>query len=92
MLAQREAHLLTTAARRLRHRISGGMTTHDPFHACQDHLLSLARAHVERVIVEQFSSAAASAAPSIRTTLKDLSDLFALSRLEADGAWFLERG
>ncbi len=90
--SQREHHLLATVARRLRHRIANGMSSHDAFHECQDHLVAVARAHVERVVAERFTEASATAEPSIRTTLKAACDLFALSRLEADRAWFLERG
>lgn len=91
-LAHRERHLVASAARRLRHRIARGMASHDAFLECQDHLVSLARAHVERLVSERFTAAVEQADTSIRPVLRTLRSLFALSRLEADRAWYLESG
>ena len=88
--ADREDRLLITAARRLRQRISNGVSLHDAFHECQDHLVSLAKAHVERLILKRFASVVRESEASVQPVLKSLCDLFALSRLEADRAWFLE--
>ena len=90
--AYREEHLLASAARRLRHRIGQGMDSHDAFHECQDHLLALAWAHVERGIVERFGEGIESCDESLRPVLRRLCDLYSLSRLEADRAWYLESG
>ncbi len=60
---------------------------------CQDHLLALAHAHVEREILQQFHDAIDDVpATQLQSILKTLCDLFALSRIEADRGWFLEQG
>ena len=88
----REEHLLTTAASRIKARLDRGM---DPFHAfgeCQDHLLRLANAHVERVILEPFTAAVEASSGGQKEILTLLRDLFALWRIEEDRGWFLETG
>lgn len=96
----REDRLLESAARRLKARIDDGMDSFDAMNECQDHLISLARAHVERRVAEVFreeirglgggpeDAAAGDAAPPLEL----LADLYALSCLEADRGWFLESG
>jgi acyl-CoA oxidase len=89
----REERLLASAAGWLRARIQDGMDSFLAFNECQDHLLALARAHVERVVLERFRAAAGGQAdPALRAMLTDLCDLFALARLEADEGWFLTSG
>lgn len=76
----RERRLLSSLARRLRHRLRQGK---DPFLAlgdCQQHALALTRAHVERLLVE--------AAPDEDRW----GQLYALGCLVEDRAWFLEQG
>jgi len=55
----REESLLRSVAARLRHRIQEGQDSYHAFNDCQDHLLSTAQAHVERVVLEQFIEAVA---------------------------------
>jgi acyl-CoA oxidase len=92
----REDRLLHTAARRLKHRIDEGMDSFDAMNECQDHLVALARAHVERIVLERFRAAVercrTAEGPEIGTLLDTLADLYALARLEADRGWFLESG
>ncbi len=92
----RESRLLHTAAARLKHRIDQGMDSFHAMNECQDHLVHLARAHVERTVLESFRAevqrAAESEGEEVGQVLDLLSDLFALSRLERDRAWFLESG
>ena len=90
-MGDRESALLDSAARRLRARIGEGADPFDAFAACQDHLLALARAHVERVVVEQFARAVAQADERFAGPLRTCYELYVLSRLEADRGWFLER-
>lgn len=52
----REEHLLGAVARRLEWRIDGGMDSFQALVECQDHLVETARAHVERVVLEQFAA------------------------------------
>lgn len=83
----REEHLLGTVARRLRKRLAAGMEPTQAMLECQTHLLAVARAHVERLIVER-ANEAATATPTLRPVLA----LHALARLEADAGWLLEHG
>ena len=89
----REERLLASAAARLRRRIDEGADSFDAFNACQDHLLALASAHVERVVLEQIRAAVVREADAgLRAVLGRLAELFALARLEADEGWFLRSG
>lgn len=88
----REDQLLVSVARRLKSKIDKGTDSYLAFNECQDHLLSLGRAYVERVVVERFQTAVEEAPEQLRPVLKDLCDLYALHRLYEDRAWFLEHG
>ncbi len=89
----REERLMSTAAQRLKRRIDEGMDSFAALNECQDHLVTLARASVERVIAERFVERVRQTQDGMLVgVLRTLSDLFALSRLEADRGWFLESG
>lgn len=89
----REERLLTTAARRMQGRISAGQDSFDALNEVQDHLVSLARAHVERVLFDHFQEGITRQKDlKIIRVLRTLRDLYALSRIEADRGWFLEAG
>lgn len=89
----REERLLGSAARRLKARIDDGMESFQAMNEVQDHLVTLARAHTERLLLEAFVQGVTRApTPGISETLRTLASLFALERLEADRAWFLEAG
>lgn len=91
-LAWREQHLLSSAARRLKKRIDDGMDSHQALIDCQDHLLKLALAHVERVVLDSFAQAVeACEDEAVAKVLSDLCDLYALERIEADRGWFLSQ-
>ncbi len=89
----REDHLLETLARRLKKRIDRGVGTHRALIECQDHLVETAKAHVERMMLEQFAGAVDGCSnPELSKILGTLCDLFALSRIELDRGWFQEHG
>ncbi|MCE7989646.1 MAG: acyl-CoA oxidase, partial [Caldilinea sp. CFX5] len=89
----REQRLVTSLARRLRARLERGMTAHDAMIECQDHLVNLAQAYIERVILEQFVAGVARVEdPVLAAILKPLCDLFALWHLEQHKGWYLETG
>jgi len=93
LFEDREKHVLEGLARRLR---KAGEPNADPFavfnHA-QDHLLRLARVHVERVLLEAFVAALERVEdPAVRALLDRVCSLYALSTIEADLAWFLGHG
>jgi acyl-CoA oxidase len=89
----REERLLFSAGRRLRALIQDGVDSFDALNRVQDHLLALADAHVERLVLEAFRKGVARA-PSAAAAerLAGLAALWGLARLEADRGWFLESG
>ncbi len=92
-LSWREDHLLASAARRLKKRLDSGMDSFAALIECQDHLVELAHAHVERLVFELFSAGVKNCGDeSLRQVLEPLVDLFALERIERDRGWFLEHG
>ncbi len=92
-LRWREDQLLAALARRLKRRIDRGMETFDAIVDCQDHMVTTAKAHVERLLAESFERAV-EAAPDgpLTEALTRLRDLFTLDRLERDRGWFQEQG
>ncbi|MDH3272048.1 MAG: acyl-CoA dehydrogenase family protein, partial [Gemmatimonadota bacterium] len=92
-LEYREARLLRSAAMRLRSRLRDGMESFDAVNEVQDHLVALAKAHAERIVLSAFQDACTAAPkPGMSELLADASALYALSRIEADRGWFLESG
>ncbi len=89
----REKDILTSAAKRLRKHISGGMDSFDAFNVSQHHLVQVAFAHVERVILEQFIlQVDRTEDAGCKAVLKKLCALFALSQMEKNKGWYLESG
>jgi acyl-CoA oxidase len=77
----------------MRGRLGEGVDSFQAVNEIQDHLLTLARAHVERVVLEAFQDGCAAApTPGLSELLSETCALFALSRIEADRGWFLEAG
>ena len=89
----REERLRVSVAQRLKRRIDDGTDSFTALNECQDHLVTLANAHVERVTLEQFVAAVDGCGDvALATQFKTLCELYALSRIEADRGWFLESG
>jgi acyl-CoA oxidase len=91
----REKHLLEGAIKRLRRNAGRrDITPFDVFNDVQDHVLTAAEAHIDRVVLEAFVAAIAerTADPAARALLGSVCDLFALSTIEEDKGWFLEHG
>ncbi|MDH3205650.1 MAG: acyl-CoA dehydrogenase family protein [Gemmatimonadota bacterium] len=92
-LRYREERLLRSAATRIRARLEAGMDSFRAVTECQDHLVALAKAHVERTLAERMDDAVTRApTPGLSEALRSLGGLYALSRIEADRGWFLESG
>jgi acyl-CoA oxidase len=89
----RQRHVLAGAARRLKGGIDSGR---DPFAVlvdCQDHVLTVARAWVDLVVLEAFADAVdACEDPALRAVLDRLCSLHALHRIEAERGWYQEHG
>ena len=93
LFAWREDHIVSAAARRLKGGIDDGQDPFDVFNECQDHILLASRAHVERLILEAFDRGVQNCEDTGQQQVLDrLCDLYALSRIEADRAWFQEHG
>ena len=93
MLRFREEHMLSGVARRLKRGIDRGMNPGEVFSRVQDHVIGAARAHVERLVLEAFVDKIATVEDGdAKVALNLLCDLFALSTIEADRAWFMEHG
>jgi acyl-CoA oxidase len=89
----REERLTVSLARRLKARLDEGMDSFDAVVACQDHMVTLARAHVERTILEAFHRGVTRApSPGLSEVLRNLAQLWALGRLETHRGWYLEAG
>ncbi|HZD04853.1 MAG TPA: acyl-CoA dehydrogenase, partial [Longimicrobiales bacterium] len=89
----REERLLSSAARRLRALVEGGTDSFDAMNLCQDHLLTLAGAHVEHHLLRCLQEAVARApTPGLSEVLRTVAQLFALERLESHRGWYLESG
>ncbi|QWF82121.1 acyl-CoA dehydrogenase family protein [Amycolatopsis sp. CA-230715] len=91
LFEDREEHVLDGVARRLRRAAS-----EDPFEVfndAQDHVLRAGRVHVERIVLEAFVAGIDRCTdPDAKALLDRLCDLYVLSTVEADRAWFLEHG
>ncbi|MFD6894842.1 acyl-CoA dehydrogenase [Rhodococcus sp. NPDC060086] len=91
MFEDREQYLLSTAARRLQAANKREDDPFDAFNFVQDHVLHAARAHIDRVVLEAFVAAIDDCEDeSACDLLSDLCDLFALTVIDEDKAWFME--
>jgi acyl-CoA oxidase len=90
MFEDREEYLLSTVARRLQRRTKEG-DAFDAFNEVQDHVLHAATAHIDRVILEAFIGGIDSCdSKDAAKVLEMVCDLYALSVIEDDKAWFME--
>lgn len=90
MFEDRERYLLTSVARRLQAKTKE-MSEFEAFNAVQDHVLHAAAAHIDRVVLEAFVAGIDSCPdPQARDLLESVCDLYALSVIEADKAWYIE--
>ena len=90
MFEERENYLLSSVARRLQGK-SKEMSAFDAFNAVQDHVLHAASAHIDRVVLEAFVAGIESCPDeAARELLGLVCDLYALSVIEEDKAWYVE--
>nr|WP_271213145.1 acyl-CoA dehydrogenase [Rhodococcus wratislaviensis]GLK40116.1 acyl-CoA oxidase [Rhodococcus wratislaviensis] len=91
MFEDREQYLLATAARRLQAAQKREENPFDAFNFVQDHVLHAAQAHIDRVVLEAFVAGIDECEDDdARDLLSDVCDLYALSVIEEDKAWFME--
>ncbi|MEM0963224.1 MAG: acyl-CoA dehydrogenase [Bacteroidota bacterium] len=92
LFERRERILLVQVASRLKRRIDRGMDSFEAFVEVQDHLLTLATAHAERLVLENFQAAIeATSHEHLQHVLRLVCTLYALEHLERDRGWFLEQ-
>lgn len=93
-LEYRADRMLLSVGQRLQRRIENeDMEPFDAFVDVQDHLVQLAQAEAERVILDRFAEVPQRTDDDeLADVLHALRRLFALSRIEADLGWFLEAG
>lgn len=88
LFEERERHALESLARRMRRAPSRDF---EALNRLGDHMLFVARAHLERVMLEAFiAGIAACEDPAAKDVLQRLCSLFALTSISADRAWFTE--
>lgn len=93
MLRFREEHMLAGVARRLKRGMDQKAHPGVVFSQVQDHVIAVAHAHVERLVLEAFvDRVRQQPGGDNKVALGLLCDLFALSTIEADRAWFMEHG
>ena len=90
MFEDREQYMLASVARRLQSK-SKEMSPFDAFNSVQDHVLHTAEVHIDRIILEAFVAGIATCEDDkAREVLELVCDLYALTVIEADKAWFVE--
>jgi acyl-CoA oxidase len=90
MFEDREEYLISSVARRLQGKAKE-MSAFDAFNAVQDHVLHAAIAHIDRIILEAFVAGIdACENDEARELLGIVCDLYALSVIEDDKAWYVE--
>ncbi len=93
LLQWREEHMLAAVARRLKRGMDDGGDPAAVFSMVQDHVIASANAHVERLLLQAFvEKVEAMPEGQNKTAMQLVCDLFALSTIEADRAWFMEHG
>lgn len=89
----RERDILTSAAKRLKRHIENGMDSFDAFNVCQHHLVEVAFAYIERIVLEQFQLAVEKTEDaSCKRVLTKLYTVYALAQLDKNKGWYLENG
>jgi acyl-CoA oxidase len=90
MFEDRADYLLSTVARRLQAN-SKEMSPFEAFNSVQDHVLHAASAHIDRIVFESFAAGIdACTDPEACEIFGLLCDLYALSVIEEDKAWYIE--
>ncbi|WP_148573955.1 acyl-CoA dehydrogenase [Nocardioides caldifontis] len=93
MFRWREDHMTQSVARRIQNGVTRGGDAVEVFSRAQDHVIASAWAHAERLVLEAFLTKLDNMPDGTnRQVLNMVCDLFALSAIEQDRAWFLEHG
>ena len=89
----REKTILASAAKRIKKLIDEGLEPYDAFNVVQHHMIEVAQAYLERILLEQFQENISKVQDQeVHAVMKQLAQLFALSVIEKNKAWYLEEG
>lgn len=89
----REKTILASAAKRIKKLIDNGLEPFDAFNVVQHQMINVAQAYLERIILEQFLLVIAQVEDEkVKKVFTSLANLYALSQIEKNKAWFLEEG
>ncbi|WMX12036.1 MULTISPECIES: acyl-CoA dehydrogenase [unclassified Aureispira] len=89
----RERDLMVSVGQRLRKFIKRGIPSYQAFLRCQTHMIEVAHAYIDRIILEQFLAQIEGCEDAaLKKTLKMLCDLYALHTIEENKGWYLEQG
>lgn len=89
----REKELTASAARRFKKLIDDGLEAFDAANIMHPHMLQIANAYIERILLEQFQEQLEKINDSaLKEVLTRIYNLFALNKIEENKAWHLEQG
>ncbi|WP_269237015.1 acyl-CoA dehydrogenase [Flavobacterium flavigenum] len=89
----KEKTILASAAKRIKKLVDGGLEAYDAFNVVQHQMIDVAEAYLERLVLEQFQIAVSKVEDEkTKAILVKLNQLFALSQIEKNKAWYLEDG
>lgn len=87
----REHEITTSAAKRIKKLIDSGLDAYDAFNVAQHQMIDVAKAYLDRVVLEQFLTKIETLEDSSsKDMLCKLAQLFALHKMEENKAWYLE--
>src|SRR5690606_39233240 len=87
----REKEILGSAARRFKKLIDDGLDAFDAANVMHPHMMQIADAYLDRVLLEQFHKQIGLADEGLREALTKLYSLFTLNKIEEHKAWYLEQ-
>ena len=88
----RESNLLYSLSQRMRSMIKSGLSAYQAALNCQQHMIGLAEAFVERTVLEQFTEAVENQkGATTHSALQQLCQLYALHTIEKHSGWYLEK-
>lgn len=91
MFRNREADKVMSVSKRLKKRIDSGVDSYEAVMEVQVHLVNMAHAYIDRIILEQFVATVEKCEDeNLKAMLKKLCDLYALTSIEKQKGWYLE--
>ena len=88
----RERANLISVGQRMQNFIKKRTNPYDAYLRCQNHMLVLAEAYIERIVLENFIEVIKNVEDTdLKKQLKTMCDLYALSTIEQHKGWYLEK-